>query len=159
VVSVTAFGTLNSVFSAKHLVERLAPAVGKECVWVSEGSSEVGASSGLTFYLRHHNAADSSEVKIMSDDTRRPPPSYPGVTPQYLIDHKQLDALWSGDKQVLFVTDFQRTDFETDKPMLPQTDCNQVPVPESITGHRHVYANTLAWDRLVAAGIISKSAN
>jgi 4-amino-4-deoxy-L-arabinose transferase-like glycosyltransferase len=159
VVSVTAFGALNSVFSAKRLVEQLAPAVGKECIWVSEGSSEVGASSGLTFYLRHHDAANSSEVKIMSDDTRRPPPSYPGVTPQYLIDHKELATLWSSDKPVLFVTDFQRTDFVNDKPMLPQTDCNLVPIPDSTTGHRRVYANTLALNRLIAAGVIPKSAN
>jgi 4-amino-4-deoxy-L-arabinose transferase-like glycosyltransferase len=159
VVSVTAFGALNSVFSAKHLVEKIAPAVGNECKWISEGSSEVGASSGLTFYLRQRGAIEASNVLIMSDDPRRPPPSYPGVTPEYLLDHKQLAAIWNTSEPALFVTDFQRTDPVADKPMLPETDCALVPIPMAVTGHRQVYANSSAWNRLAAAGIVAKPAN
>jgi hypothetical protein len=59
----------------------------------------------------------------------------------------------------LFVTDFQRTDPVADKPMLPETDCALVPIPMAVTGHRQVYANSSAWNRLAAAGIVAKPAN
>jgi len=149
--SVGEFKALDSVYSSKRLVERLAPAVGDDCVWVSEGSCEVGASAGLAFYLRQSRPKSSGYVLIMGDDERRPPPSYPGLPPKYLINHGRLEELWASESPVLFVTDFQRTDWDNDKPLLPSKDCGPVPLPFAVAGHRRVFANARALRRLAAA--------
>jgi len=138
-------------------VKSLAPALEDDCVWVSEGSREIGASAGFAFYLRHCGSIKSSNVLIMSDDVRRPPPSYPGATPKYLIDHAQLEKIWASDRPVIFITDFQREDMDSDKPMLPTQDCRNVPVRDG--GQRRVYANSYAWKKLVAAGLTQVQAS
>ena len=151
--SISEFHALDPIFSSRKLVEKIAGAAGPDCVWVSEGSSEVGASAGMTFYLRQRFPDNPKYVLIMDDDLiRRPPPSYPGKPPSYLIDHQRLEELWSSGSAVLFVTDFQRTDWENDKLSLPARDCRQVPLTGG--GHRQVYANSPAWNRLAAAGLI-----
>ena len=157
VFNVSGFAAFDSIFSSKRLVETLASAVGDDCVWIAEGSSEVGASSGPAFYLRQVSFIKASNVLIMSDDTRRPPPRYPGPPPKYLIDRKQLDEIWTSGRPVLYVTDFQRADWTKDKPFLPSQDCRYVPLP--VGGHRHVYVNTSAWNRLAAAGVVSHGAD
>ena len=152
--SVGQFNALDSFFSSKRLVEWLAPAAGDDCVWVSEGSSEVGASAGLSFYLRQGSPNSPGYVLIMSDDERRPPPSYPGAPPKYLINHGELEQLWASGRPVLFVTDFQRADWKLDPPRLPSRDCRLVQVAHSIAGHRQVYANSCARKRLAAGGLV-----
>ena len=146
------FTAFDSIYSSKRLVEKLSPAIGDDCIWISEGSLEVGASAGLSFYLRQHTSDKLANVLIMGDDTRRPPPCYPGPPLKYLIDHKQLDEIWASERPVFFITDFQRTDWEGDPPVLPAKDCRHVPL--SVGGNRHVYVNKYAWKRLAAAGLI-----
>ncbi|MGD0090281.1 MAG: glycosyltransferase family 39 protein [Planctomycetota bacterium] len=161
--SIGQFHALDSIFSSKSLVAKLAPALGGDCVWISEGSQEVGASAGLGFYLRLQAAgtdgrenspvfAGQGYVLIMNDDPRRPPPAYPGPAPEFLIDHKRLEELWARGVPSVFVTDFQRIDWKSDKPLLPVRDCRYVPL--AVGGHRKVYANPSAWQRLAAAGLV-----
>jgi hypothetical protein len=55
------------------------------------------------------------------------------------------------DAPVVYVPDFQRVDWTADKPFLPPNDSTYVPLP--VGGHRHVYANTAALKRIIAAGL------
>jgi hypothetical protein len=134
------------------MVEAIAPALGGDCLWISEGSEEVGAAAGTAFYLRLNTPNKTAQVLIMGDDPKRPPPIYPGPPLNFFIDHKQLDELWVSGKPCVFVTDFKRIDWESDKPHLPATDTHLVPL--TIAGHRKVYANTTALKRLLSAGVV-----
>ncbi|HEY3319751.1 MAG TPA: glycosyltransferase family 39 protein [Planctomycetota bacterium] len=140
VKGLTAF---DPVRSSKHLVEQLRDQVGPDCVWVSEGSKEIGASAGIAFYLGNDRAGEPRSVLVMEDDPERRPPAFPGAKPQYLINQAQLAELWSENKPVLFVTDFLRSDWERDRPRLPAGEKHIVPQTDG--GKRRVYANSSAW--------------
>src|SRR5579862_2044253 len=72
------FATFDSITSSKKMVKELAPKVGDDCVWISEGSDEVGAAGGTAFYLRQYTNDKAAQVLIMDEDPSRPPPKYPG---------------------------------------------------------------------------------
>ena len=150
---ITQFEKFDVIFSSKKLINQLSPALGDDCIWVNEGSNEVGAGSGMAYYLRQKALINASHVLIMDDDTRRPPPAYPGPKPMFLINHQRLNDLWTSDAPVIFVTDFARTDWDADPPLLPAADCQNVPI--TVGGRRRVYANASAWKRLSAAKLVS----
>jgi 4-amino-4-deoxy-L-arabinose transferase-like glycosyltransferase len=152
VFNVREFANFDWIASSKRMVEALAPAVGSDCIWISEGSDEVGSSAGTAFYLRQNTPNKTAFVLIMGQDPKRPPPIYPGPPLKFFIDQNRLDELWGSKAPVLYVTDFKRTDWERDKPTLPSKDRRLVPL--KVAGHRQVYANAEAWRRLVAAGAI-----
>jgi hypothetical protein len=140
------FSAFDAVRSSKRMVKELEKKAGIDCVWISECSNEIGASAGIAWYLGHDSSGQPRTVRVMGDDPSRPPPSFPGARPGYLINHARLEEIWASDTPTLFITDFQRTDWEHDKARLPQTERFFVKVPGS--GHRHIYANKAAWHRL-----------
>jgi hypothetical protein len=144
--SLNGFGDYANVLSSKRLVEELRDKAGAEYTWVSEGSRELGAAAGIAYYLGLDAHGQARVVLVMEDDTRRPPPLFPGPKPAYLIDHERLNSLWSGAQPALFVTDVQRVDWEEDAPHLPEGELHEVPLPWP--GQRRVYANKAAWQRL-----------
>jgi 4-amino-4-deoxy-L-arabinose transferase-like glycosyltransferase len=153
--NVAGFAAYDSVLSSKRLVNKLQEKVGSDFVWVSEGSKEVGASAGIAFYLGQDSSGKARSVYIMSDDDRRPPPDFPGPRPNYLLTHPKLDDIWSSDKPVLFVTDFQRSNWLYDYPILPShvAGCFQ----DESCGNRRVYANRAAWEKLHKLAAIPSS--
>ena len=102
----------------------------------------------LRFYIRQNTTHKDAKVLIMNVDAKRPAPIYPGAPLIFFIDQKQLDDLWSKDVPTLYVTDFKRTDWEADKPHLPSKDLTDLQLKAEISGHRRVYANLAAWNRL-----------
>ncbi len=147
IMNVSGFADYDHVLSSKKLVMSIRDKVGADCIWISEGSKEIGASAGIAYYLGREKSGASRFVYVMSDDTRRPPPKFPGPPLTYLIDQKRLEELWSGSTPVVFVTDFQRSDWLGDPPHLPAGagDCIADP---PVTGNRRVYANAAALKRL-----------
>jgi 4-amino-4-deoxy-L-arabinose transferase-like glycosyltransferase len=145
IMNVGGFAAYDPVLSSKRLVTGLQRKIGKDFVWVSEGSKEVGASAGLAFYLGRDEQGQSRSVYIMSDDDRRPPPDFPGPKPAYLLNHEQLNEKWESDTPVLFITDFQRSSFLYDYPKLPSDlmDCGSI--QDETCGNRRVYCNRAAW--------------
>ena len=154
IFNVGQFANFDRIASSKRMVEALAPALGAGCIWISEGSEEVGASAGTAFYLRLNTPNKSAQVLIMGDDPVRPPPTYPGPPLNFFIDHAKLEQIWTAGKPAVFVTDFKlrRVDRENDKPKLPSTDCREVPL--TVAGHRQVYANSQAWKLLQSASMV-----
>ena len=122
-------------------------------IWISEGSDEVGSSAGTAFYLRQSTGNNEAFVLIMSEDSRRPVPAYPGKPLKFFIDQKLLDELWESQSPVVYFTDFKRTNWELDKPTLPSNHPREVPI--KVAGNRRVYANAEAWKRLTASGFAS----
>lgn len=183
-VNTGGFAAFDPVRSSKRLVLALSDAAGEDCIWVSEGSKEIGASAGIAYYLGLDKNGQARRVLIVSDDPRRPPPRFPDPQPDYLIGREALDRLWQSPQPVLFVTDFLRTpkdwqdlpdmsfkdwqnrpgamppmshkdgqDGTGDKPRFPAGKRFEVRIPGASFnpgGHRHVYANAAAWDRLRA---------
>jgi hypothetical protein len=146
---ISGFCDYDAVQSSKKMVAYLHDKVGEDCIWVSEGSKEIGASAGIAFYLGKDKDGKVRCVKIMSDDKdQRPPPTFPGPKLSYLIDHAELEALWAGPAPVLFVTDFLRKpgDWEKDPPALPSNIAGMI--ERSEFGNRRVFANAAAWTRL-----------
>ena len=154
IMNVSGFADYDHVLSSKKLVNSIRDKVGTDCIWVSEGSKEIGASAGIAYYLGRESNGRARSVYVMTDDSRRPPPRFPGDPLNYLIDQKRLEELWNGSKPVVFITDFQRSDWLADPPHLPieARDCIANP---PVTGNRRIYANAAAWERLqsdVSAG-------
>lgn len=148
IFNVSEFANFDPITSSKKMVAALAPVVGDDCVWISEGSDEVGASAGTAFYLRQYTSNKDAIVLIMNVDPKRPAPIYPGRELIFFIDQKGLDERWDSPTPVLYVTDFKRTDWERDKPHLPSRNLQDIHLKAEISGHRRVYANPAAWNRL-----------
>jgi len=144
--SVRGFRLCGKVLSSKRLVEHLRVKAGLDCIWISEGSRELGASAGISYYLGQDAQGHARTVRVMEDDPRRPPPQFPGPRPAYLLNHDGLDKLWNGSQPAVFVTDVYRTDWKHDEPMLPEGQLHEIPLPW--LGLRKVYANPEAWKRL-----------
>ena len=138
IYAVSYFRMLDPVYSSKALVREFEPILNSDIIWVTEASEEVGAAGGISYYLRQRGLPE--QVYIL-ESRRRPPPCYPGARPTFLLDNAQFEEIWESDRPVLFVTDFQRTDWDTDPPALP-INCQFLRV--SNTGHRQVFANRAA---------------
>jgi 4-amino-4-deoxy-L-arabinose transferase-like glycosyltransferase len=143
------FGNFEPVRSSKRLVTALNPQLGPEAIWVSEGSKEIGASAGIAYYLGVDARGQARTVLVMEDDKRRPPPAFPPPKPAYLIRHERLNELWESETPVVFVTDFQRSGKDpNDAPLLPENAGAALELAG--TGHRRVYANPAAHEKLRA---------
>lgn len=143
---VSGFAAYADVLSSKRLVEHLRDKAGADCVWISEGSRELGASAGIAYYLGQDAQGQARTVLVMEDDPRRPPPAFPGPKPEQLTTRAELSALWGRNSPVLFVTDVYRMDWGKDEPLLPDGERFNVPLPWP--SQRRVYANKAAWERL-----------
>ncbi len=146
---VTGFATFDPVRSSKRTVEAITDKVGPECIWISEGSKEIGASAGIAFYLGTDAEGRSRSVFIVNHpetDTHRAPPKFPGPPPPYAISQEKLDEIWQSKVPAVFVSDFQRKSDIEDPIQLPKGEANLVPNLRS--GHRRIYANSAAWERL-----------
>jgi 4-amino-4-deoxy-L-arabinose transferase-like glycosyltransferase len=142
----TGFAAYQNTISSKTLVTELRNAAGPECVWISEGSKELGAAAGIGFYLGQDANGGARTVLVMEDDPRRPPPAFPGAEPAYRTTQDELAEIWASGRPALFVTDVMRTDWQRDEPQLPPGEKHLVPL-KCIT-RRRVYANAAAWERL-----------
>ena len=152
-VNVYGFSAFDNVMSSKRLVQRLDPAMGDDCIWVSEGSAEIGASAGLAYYLGQDKNGKARTVLIMSDDSRRPPPAFPPPAPDYLLDLPHLNELWQSGKPVLFVTDFKRSPKDWGSATAPRLPDNAQRVDFLEGGFRRVYFNRPALERLLKSGL------
>ncbi|MGD0094356.1 MAG: glycosyltransferase family 39 protein, partial [Planctomycetota bacterium] len=145
IYNVGGFRLCAEVCSSARLVERLRGAAGTDCVWISEGSRELGASAGIGFYLKEDSQGNARTVRVMEDGLNRPPPRFP--TPQpYLLNREGLAKLWNSGQPALFVTDVYRTDWKKDPPALPEGERHEV--EPGWHGQRKVYANKQAWERI-----------
>ncbi len=144
--AVSYFKALDPLYSSKRLVQNLEPVLASRFVWVTEASEEVGAAGGIYYYLRQEGVP--AQVLIL-ESKRRPPPCYPGARPTFLLNDAEFADVWNSSKPVLYVTDFERTDWVEDAPKLP-AHSRLAHVKQ--TGHRNVYANTAASKILEANG-------
>jgi 4-amino-4-deoxy-L-arabinose transferase-like glycosyltransferase len=146
--SVRGFRLCSKVLSSKRLVEHLRAKAGPDCVWISEGSRELGASASLSYYLGQDAQGNARTVRVMKDSPLRPPPQFPGPEPSFYLDAQGLNTLWRGGRPALFVTDVYRTDWKTDPPSLPEPEGERHEIPLPWLGLRKVYANNEAWKRV-----------
>jgi 4-amino-4-deoxy-L-arabinose transferase-like glycosyltransferase len=141
------FVSFDAVRSSRNLVRAVDSKLGTSAIWISEGSKEIGATAGITYYLTSDDPKKYRTVLVMEDDPRRPPPGFPPPKPAYLIDRKKLNELWTGETPVVFVTDFQRQKWTPEEaPYLP--DKAGEPVRLEGTGFRKLYANEAARKKL-----------
>jgi hypothetical protein len=145
--NLSGFAEFDSIWSSRRLVKNLDARAGPEFVWVSEGSKEIGASAGIAYYLGQDAAGNARSVYVMKDDPRRPPPGFPGPDPKYLLDHKALQELWESSTPVLFVTDFQRTDWFNNHALMPEGEAFLIDTGDT-GGNRRVYGNAAARRKL-----------
>jgi 4-amino-4-deoxy-L-arabinose transferase-like glycosyltransferase len=134
------------VRSSKNLAPPLDSRLGPDALWVAEGSYELGASAGIAYYLGADERGLARTVRVMTDDPRRPQPRFGSAQQAYAMDSSELQALWSGRRPVLFVTDPMRRDWESraEAPYLPAGAGR----PVATCGFRRVYANAAARQRL-----------
>ncbi|HLX63974.1 MAG TPA: glycosyltransferase family 39 protein [Planctomycetota bacterium] len=144
------FAAFDRVRSSRRMVEDLLKnkKVPPDCIWISEGSLELGAAAGTAFYLGTDNDERARFVYVVnSDNPNRRPPNFPGGKPEYLIDEAELNRTWSSPKPVLYVTDFLRHAKKTDDPIaLPPDPRHRIEVEDA--GHRQVWANEAAWVKM-----------
>ncbi len=134
------FHAFEDIRSAKRMVAETEARIGKEALWISEGSKEIGASAGTAFYLGLDEQGHERTTRVMGDDERRPLPYFGEAPMNYATNHAELDALWHGDRPIVFFTDMMRRDFNADAPLLPK-DADD---PLGKYGFRKVYLNPAA---------------
>lgn len=143
------FSAFDRVRSSKRMVAALDQKLGRDAIWITEGTLEIG-SPGATAYYLGENAKGPRVVYIMnSDSPYRRPPSFPGKKPVYLIDDAALKTMWQLNVPVIYVTDFLRTPNRRDDPIrLPPEPWYRVDIPD--VGHRQIFANPAARKALEA---------
>ncbi|MBI3830965.1 MAG: glycosyltransferase family 39 protein [Planctomycetes bacterium] len=152
------FMRFEDVRASRRMVAELNPQLGPDCLWVAEGSKELGASAGIAFYLGADTRGLPRTVRVMDDDPRRPQPSF-GLAPRdWAMTHAQLESLWMSPRPAVFVTDLMRRDFEhPEEEPLYYAEPNGAalrllpllgdPLPQ-MYGFRKVYLNPAARKRL-----------
>ncbi len=117
--------------SSINLVRQVDATLGINTLWIFEGSREIGAAGGISYYLNLGNnysrtkifgnshlpsgwASGKDEliyrtVMVLADGgNNRLPPKFPGKPASYLITRSQLPTYWNSDRPVIFITDFLR---------------------------------------------------
>ncbi|ELS03052.1 hypothetical protein Xen7305DRAFT_00027710 [Xenococcus sp. PCC 7305] len=151
--------------SSKSLVQIAENHLGIDTLWIFEGSREIGAAAGISYYLNQGQNYTKDKV-FVGDIKRLPmgwlsgkddlvyrnvlvledggenrlPPEFPGEKPSYLINKQQLQAYWYGDRAVVFVTDFLRQPSNREDPLnanLPEPEGK----PLFAIGQRRLYGN------------------
>jgi 4-amino-4-deoxy-L-arabinose transferase-like glycosyltransferase len=128
---VQGFVLYQDIRSSKNFVQQTDANLNIETLWIFEGSREIGAAGGISYYLNrsHHYShpklfgnsplpdswalgKDNSiyrTVMVLADGgDNRLPPKFPGKSPAYLITKSQLQTYWNSDRPVIFITDFLR---------------------------------------------------
>ncbi len=162
------FTLYQDVRSSKNLVAIVENRLPVGTLWIFEGSREIGAAAGLSYYLNQGTQINQTKelindnqelpvglvpakgtkiyrhVLVLEDGGKnRTPPQFPGDKPNYLIDKQQLQTYWNSMRPVVFVTDFLR-DFND-----PQ-DPIEINLPENANrsllsiGRKQVYLNQAA---------------
>ncbi len=151
--------------SSKTLVQVAENHLRIDTLWVFEGSREIGAAAGISYYLNQGQDYTKNQifvnniprlprgwlsgknnlvyrnVLILEDGgNNRLPLQFPGEKPNYLITKQQLQAYWKSDRPVVFVTDFLRQPENREDPV----NIN-LPAPAGkallVIGQRRIYGN------------------
>jgi 4-amino-4-deoxy-L-arabinose transferase-like glycosyltransferase len=147
--------------SSIDLVKQADATLGSDTLWIFEGSREIGAAAGLSYYLnldKKYSQTDANlpagwvagkdnliyrNVLVLADGgNNRLPPKFPNQTPAYLINKTQLQTYWNSDRPVIFITDFLR------QPNNPQ-DPESLNLPDNAgkflfqVGSRKLYGNAI----------------
>jgi 4-amino-4-deoxy-L-arabinose transferase-like glycosyltransferase len=155
---VEGFRSYQNVRSSKMLVERADRRLRPDALWVFEGSREIGAAAGISRWLKGSDADGRPYriVLVMSDDPRRPPPTFP-LPPDdprnYLLDRPALDKLWAGSRPVVFITDFLRNEenWTKDPPRGLPFEPHRLDALDN-DGRRFLFGNAAARTRWNAVG-------
>lgn len=156
---VRGFVLYQDVRASKTLVRQADPCLNDNTLWIFEGSREIGAAGGISYYLNRELYSSGSlpagwqrgegdrlyrTVMVLSDGGKnRIPPSFPGSSPSYLITKQQLQSYWNGERPVVFVTDFLRQPDDKSDPLernLPDNAGEAL----LITHSRRLYGNAVA---------------
>ncbi|MDJ0897879.1 MAG: glycosyltransferase family 39 protein [Xenococcus sp. MO_188.B8] len=151
--------------SSKNLVKIAENNLRIDTLWIFEGSREIGAAAGISYYLNQgknytktrifidniarlpkgwllgkNNQVYRNVLVLEDGGNNRLPPQFPGKKPHYLITKQQLQTYWKSDRPIVFVTDFLR------QPKNPEDSLNtNLPVasgkPLFVIGQRRVYGN------------------
>ena len=160
-----ALGFNQYIRSSKSLVQIAENHLRIDTLWVFEGSREIGAAAGISYYLNQardypknkifvaniprlprgwlsgENSLVYRHVLVLDDGgNNRLPPQFPGEKPNYLITKQQLQAYWQSDRPVVFVTDFLRQPQNPEDPLsinLP----DPAGKPLFVIGQRRLYGN------------------
>ena len=158
-------GVHQDIRSSKGLVQIAENYLRIDTLWIFEGSREIGAAAGISYYLNQKAAYPQSRifvdniprlprgwlpgknnlvyrhVLILEDGgNNRLPPQFPGEKPNYLITKQQLQTYWKSDRPIVFVTDFLR---QASNPQDPLSSNLPIPAgkPLFVIGQRRLYAN------------------
>jgi 4-amino-4-deoxy-L-arabinose transferase-like glycosyltransferase len=162
------FSFYQDIRSSKNLVSIVNNHLPVNTLWIFEGSREIGAAAGLTYYLNQGQeiefTAESSlnkqaipvgivsgqnqkvyrNVLVLEDSgNNRIPPQFPGKKPNYLIERQQLQAYWDSARPVIFITDFLR-DFHNPQDPINLNLPNNTSQSFLQIGKRQVYLNQAA---------------
>ena len=167
-IATIGFTLYQDVRSSKNLVAIVENRLPVGTLWIFEGSREIGAAAGLTYYLNQgtqisqtaESINDNQEIPVglvpakgakvyrnvlvLEDGgENRIPPQFPGKKPSYLIDKQQLQTYWNSMRPVVFVTDFLR-DFNHPQDPIELNLPNNADIPLLSVGKRQVYLNQAA---------------
>jgi 4-amino-4-deoxy-L-arabinose transferase-like glycosyltransferase len=163
----TGFTIYDYIRSSKILIKTASPCLSLDTLWIFEGSRELGAAGGMSYYLNQKKTyfrriviGDSPQVSVgwvMGGKNRiyrqimvldnsgnnRLLPNFPGGRPSYLISQQQFQAYWDSDRPVVFVTDFLRkANDPLDPPELNLPKTAEQPL--LVVGSRRLYGNSVA---------------
>ena len=151
--------------SSKNLVQIAENNLRLDTLWIFEGSREIGAAAGISYYLNQgqnytknkifintiprlprgwlsgKNNLVYRNVLVLEDGGKtRFPPQFPGEKPNYLITKQQLQGYWNSDRPIVFVTDFLRNPKNSEDP-----SNTNLPIatgkPLFVIGQRQLYGN------------------
>ena len=158
-------GVHQYIRSSKNLVKIAENHLRIDTLWIFEGSREIGAAAGISYYLNEGKTHLKNEifvgniprlprgwlsginnqvyrnVLVLEDGGKnRLPPQFPGAKPHYLISKQQLQTYWNSDRPVVFITDFLRKPKSIEDPLnsnLPEPAGK----PIFVMGQRRLYGN------------------
>ena len=164
-----AFSFYQPIRSSRSLMVEARKYLPNNTLWIFEGSREIGAAAGLSYYFNlgqapftftpPDTAQEASQlpgIVLGKDDTyyfnvlvlqdggaNRLPPQFPGKKPDYLIDKQQLQSHWDSDRPTVFITDFLRDNNDPSDPIEANLPDNS---GESIIkgSNRRLYLNQAA---------------
>ena len=166
------FSFYQDVRSSRNLVTIVDRNLPINTLWIFEGSREIGAAGGITYYLNREKAIEQTEeslstnqelplgfvsgkeakiyrnVLVLEDGGKnRIPPQFPGNKLSYLINQQELQTYWDSMRPVVFITDLLR-DFENSEDPIELNLPNNAGKPLLSIGKRQVYINQAAIQNL-----------
>lgn len=166
------FNAHQNIRSSKSLVQITDKYLSIDTLWVFEGSREIGAAAGISYYLNQgknytkdkvfignisrlptgwilgKNNLVYRNILVLEDSGKnRLPPQFPGAKPNYLISKQQLQTYWNSDRPVVFVTDFLRQAKNLEDPVNPNLP-KPISKPLFTLGQRKLYGNQATKENL-----------